>query len=92
VADGDVKIGMPFVKDITVAAEVLSAMRGPKIRVSKFKAKARYRRTTGHRQALSQLKITQIGSEKTSLPKSSPAEKVETTAVVTKKKPAAKKK
>lgn len=61
VADGDIKVGTPHVSGMTVNAEVVSDLRGEKIRVSKFKAKARYRRTTGHRQALSQIKITQIG-------------------------------
>lgn len=64
VSDGDVQVGMPVVKGMSVQAEVLADVRGEKIRVTKFKAKARYRRTTGHRQALSQVKITQIGSEK----------------------------
>jgi len=63
VVDGDVKVGTPFVAGMTVTAEVVANMRGEKIRVSKFKAKARYRRTTGHRQALTQLKITQIGKK-----------------------------
>lgn len=75
VSDGDIKVGMPHVPGMTVAAELVSDVRGPKIRVSKFKAKARYRRTTGHRQALTQIKITQIGSEKTLREASGQAEK-----------------
>lgn len=63
VVDGDVKVGTPYVAGMSVAAQVLANIRGEKIRVSKFKAKARYRRTTGHRQALTQLKITQIGKK-----------------------------
>jgi large subunit ribosomal protein L21 len=95
VADGDVKVGMPYVAGMSVAAEVVADMRGPKIRVSKFKAKARYRRTTGHRQSLSQLKITQIGSEKAAKPTPNteePTQKVEASVPVTKKKAVAKKK
>lgn len=63
VVEGDVTVGTPYVAGMTVTAEVVANMRGEKIRVSKFKAKARYRRTTGHRQALTQLKITQIGKK-----------------------------
>lgn len=61
VMDGDVKIGKPFVSEVQVTADVLAHIRGEKIRVSKFKAKSRYRRTTGHRQELTQVKITHIG-------------------------------
>lgn len=64
VADGDVKVGMPYIAGMSIAAEVIADVKGEKIRVAKFKAKARYRRTTGHRQSLSQIKIIQIGSEK----------------------------
>jgi large subunit ribosomal protein L21 len=64
VADADVKIGTPTVSGMTVTAEVIASVRGPKIRVAKFKAKSRYRRVTGHRQELSQLRITQIGGVK----------------------------
>lgn len=83
VSDGDVQIGMPVVKGMTVQAEVLADVRGEKIRVTKFKAKARYRRTTGHRQALSQVKITQIGAEKAKVvapkeEKEAPVKKTET--------------
>ncbi len=60
VTDGDVAVGTPYVSGMSVSAEVVAHMRGPKIRVAKFKAKSRYRRTTGHRQELSQLRITQI--------------------------------
>lgn len=63
VVEGNVQVGTPYVAGMSVTAEVLANMRGEKIRVSKFKAKARYRRTTGHRQELTQLKITQIGKK-----------------------------
>lgn len=63
-SDDLLKIGKPLVDGISVKAKVLEQKRGEKIRVSKFKAKARYRRTTGHRQELSKVLIEQIGLEK----------------------------
>lgn len=60
--DGEVvQIGTPYVDGIAVQATIVSHPRGEKIRVSKFKAKARYRRTMGHRQALSTIKVESIG-------------------------------
>jgi len=64
VADGDIKVGTPYVSGLSVIAEVVAQVKGEKIRVSKFKAKARYRRTTGHRQSLSKIQILQIGDKK----------------------------
>ena len=62
--DGDsVKVGMPFVDGVEVSATVMAHPRGVKIRVAKFKAKARYRRVMGHRQELSTLRIDSIGAK-----------------------------
>lgn len=60
VEDGIVKIGSPMLSGVKVVADVVDNIRGEKLRIAKFKAKARYRRVTGHRQALTQLKIAQI--------------------------------
>lgn len=43
-----------------VRAEVVEHRRGEKIIVFRFKSKVRYRRKTGHRQALTRLRITDI--------------------------------
>lgn len=60
-ADEDnVQVGTPYVKGVSVETTVLEHMRGEKIRVAKFKAKARYRRVTGHRQSLTKIKIDKI--------------------------------
>lgn len=48
------------VAGVKVHAEVLEHGRGEKIRVFKFKSKKRYRRTQGHRQSFTRLKITAI--------------------------------
>jgi large subunit ribosomal protein L21 len=46
--------------DVSVSARVLAHERGPKIRVFKFKPKRGYKRTTGHRQELTRIQITEI--------------------------------
>lgn len=44
----------------TTKATVLSHMKGDKVRVAKFKSKVRYRKVTGFRPYLTQLKISTI--------------------------------
>lgn len=64
VADGKMTVGKPVVKDFSVTGVVVAQEKGEKIRVSKFKAKARYRRVTGHRQQLTRVRIEKFGNEK----------------------------
>ena len=45
-----------------VEAEIVEHLRGPKLRVFKFKPKRGYKRRTGHRQELTRIRITSIGS------------------------------
>ena len=45
---------------VTVTAEVLGDLRGPKIVIQKFKNKTGYKKRQGHRQELTRLKITSI--------------------------------
>src|SRR5262245_44738531 len=58
--DGETHVGAPEVADAVVRAEVLEHARGEKIIVFRYKSKVRYRRKTGHRQALTRLRITDI--------------------------------
>jgi large subunit ribosomal protein L21 len=60
VSDKNVKIGKPMIKGAVVKAEVLENFKGEKLRISKFKAKSKYRRVTGHRQSLTRVKILDI--------------------------------
>ncbi len=55
-----VKVGTPVVDGATVKAQVIGHGRGPKIHIYKFKAKANYRRKTGHRQPYTEVRITGI--------------------------------
>jgi large subunit ribosomal protein L21 len=64
VVDEDkVEVGMPVVAGVKVFADVLSEVKAEKIEVFKYKSKSRYRKHTGHRQHLSQIKITGIGTK-----------------------------
>ena len=47
---------------VTVQATVLAHERGPKLRVFKFKPKRGYKRTAGHRQELTRLRVTGISA------------------------------
>ncbi len=48
---------------VTVQAQVVEHVRGPKIRIFKFKPKRGYKRRTGHRQELTRLKVTKLGKD-----------------------------
>lgn len=80
----DLKIGKPFLNDVVVKATVLNEKRGKKVVVSKYKAKAKYRRSNGHRQHLSEIKIDEISSG--SVKKEEKKEKKESVKKETKKK------
>jgi large subunit ribosomal protein L21 len=54
------KIGKPTVSGAKVSGEIVAQTRGNKLIVFKFKRRKRYRRKAGHRQALTQVKITGI--------------------------------
>ena len=45
---------------VTVTAEVLNDLRGPKIVIQKYKNKTGYKKRQGHRQKYTQVKITGI--------------------------------
>ena len=45
---------------VTVTAEVLAPVKGPKIDILKYKNKTGYRKRQGHRQRLTRVKVTSI--------------------------------
>jgi large subunit ribosomal protein L21 len=49
---------------VSVTGEVIGRVKGPKIRIHKFKNKTGYHKRLGHRQQLSQIKVTGIESGK----------------------------
>jgi large subunit ribosomal protein L21 len=48
----------------TVSGELLAHTKGPKIRIHKFKNKTGYHKRQGHRQPLTQVKVTGISTGK----------------------------
>jgi len=66
VKDGAVSIGNPLVSGARVEATIVEDKQGDKIRVQRFKAKSRYRRTIGFRAQQTVVKIDSInfGSSK----------------------------
>lgn len=63
VGDGEsVTVGTPTVDGATVTGTVLGETLGPKLIVFKFKQKVKYRRTTGHRQHMTRVRIDEISA------------------------------
>jgi large subunit ribosomal protein L21 len=60
VSDSGVKIGTPFLKGEKVEGKLIAEVLGEKIKVSKYKAKVRFRRTTGFRAKLTKVQIEKI--------------------------------
>ncbi len=59
--DGDtVTSGAEELSRVTVTAEVVAPTKGPKITILKYKNKTGYRKRQGHRQKLTQVKVTGI--------------------------------
>ncbi|MDD5455199.1 MAG: 50S ribosomal protein L21 [Candidatus Ratteibacteria bacterium] len=60
VGSDNLKFGSPFVKGAKVIGEVLKKGKDEKVTVFKFKKRKRYHRTRGHRQEITEVKITKI--------------------------------
>ena len=59
--DGETKVGGPMVSGAHVTASVTGHERAPKITVFKKKRRKHYKRTKGHRQGYTTLKVDSIG-------------------------------
>lgn len=59
-AGADVTIGTPLVDGATVVGELVEQTRGQKIKVFKKRRRQKYRRTAGHRQDLTIVRVTDI--------------------------------
>jgi large subunit ribosomal protein L21 len=92
-ANGDkVTVGTPRVEGAAVSATVMRQTRGPKIIIFRRKRRKNHRRTQGHRQDLTLLKINDIAEDAKKLTPAKPAaKKAATTTKSAPKKPAAKK-
>jgi large subunit ribosomal protein L21 len=60
--DQGLVVGAPVVARARVAAEVVAQTRGPKVIAFKKKRRKNHRKTRGHRQELTTIKITQIAA------------------------------
>jgi large subunit ribosomal protein L21 len=58
--DGAPQIGLPRLENVSVVGTVLAQARDHKIRVFKYKKRKHYRRTRGHRQEFTALRIETI--------------------------------
>jgi large subunit ribosomal protein L21 len=81
----DVILDAKGLEKVKVEAEILGHERGEKIRVFKFKPKRGYKRTTGHRQELTRLKVTKITAGAASAAKKPAAAKAEDKPAAAKK-------
>jgi large subunit ribosomal protein L21 len=62
VVDGDSVVDGEALGNARVQAKIVAHERGPKLRIVKFKPKRGYKRRTGHRQELTRIEITEVGS------------------------------
>jgi large subunit ribosomal protein L21 len=60
--DGKVSVGAPTVTGAKVVADVIEHKRGDKVTTFKMKRRKGYHKTTGHRQELTVVKITNINA------------------------------
>jgi large subunit ribosomal protein L21 len=88
--DTDVVAAPKELEKVKVEATVGEHLRGPKIKVFKYKAKKGYRRRAGHRSELTRLEVTELKLLK-SAPAKKAAEKKPAEKKAAAKKPAAKK-
>jgi len=72
--DGEVLVGEKELASVKVEATVAEHLRGPKVKVFKYKAKKGYRRRAGHRSELTKLEVTSLKLQKAAAEKK-PAKK-----------------
>ena len=77
--DAEVLVGEKELAGVKVEATVAEHLRGPKVKVFKYKAKKGYRRRAGHRSELTKLEVTSLKAGKKAA-KKEPAEKKEPAA------------
>lgn len=74
--EGKTLIGTPFVENALVRAEVIENFKDKKVLVFKKKRRKQYRKTRGHRQELTRIKIEEIIQGIKAVSKKKPAEVV----------------
>jgi len=56
----DIKVGTPYLENVSVTAKILKHLKGDKVRIFKKKRRKGYKITRGHRQYLTQIEIQEI--------------------------------
>ena len=56
------KLGTPLLEKATVEGEIIDQLKDKKIRIFKIKRRKRYRKTQGHRQQITKIKINKINA------------------------------
>jgi large subunit ribosomal protein L21 len=59
--DTDIEVGQPYLAGKKVVAKVVDQIKAPKEIIFKFKRKTGYKKTQGHRQKMTTVKIESIG-------------------------------
>ena len=60
-SDGEkIAFGQPYLKGASLTAEVVEHLRGPKLRIFKFKRRRDYRKRRGHSDELTRIRVTAI--------------------------------
>jgi large subunit ribosomal protein L21 len=73
--DTDVVAAPKELEKVKVEAKVAEHLRGPKIKVFKYKAKKGYRRRAGHRSELTKLEVTSLKLQKSAAKKTAAEKK-----------------
>ncbi len=58
--DGDPRVGSPLLDGVSVVGTVVGQDRDAKVRVFKYKKRKHYRRTRGHRQSFTAVRIDAV--------------------------------
>ncbi len=64
VDEDKVSVGTPYVKNAQVSYQIVKHYQGTKLKIFKYKAKSRYRKTMGFRPQLTDIKIIKITLKK----------------------------
>ena len=63
-SDGEtIAVGQPYVKGASLTAEVIEHLRGPKLKIFKFKRRHDYRRRRGYRDELTRIRVSAISAK-----------------------------
>ena len=64
VSDGEkIAFGQPYLKDASLTAELVEHLRGPKLKIFKFKRRRDYRRRRGYRDELTRIRVSAISAK-----------------------------